>query len=155
MTIKHLQHVGKRALPWLIITLAALIALPQPAQAAPGDLVFTIEEPGEQTSQVTCPAGLVVEDFDAQSAGAFSTLDLATGNYATGSFDFVINAADDFGGAGGSGNYIRTEIAESYVFTVDTTAFPNGRGLCRLLVERRRRPEHADREHGRRHEPDI
>ncbi len=51
MTIKHLQHVGKRALPWLIITLAALIALPQPAQAAPGDLVFTIEEPGEQA----CP----------------------------------------------------------------------------------------------------
>ncbi len=70
MTIKHLQHVGKRALPWLIITLAALIALPQPAQAAPGDLVFTIEAPGVQVSY--CPAGLVVQRLRCRTCRGFS-----------------------------------------------------------------------------------
>ena len=78
MTIKHLQHVGKRALPWLIITLAALIALPQPAQAAPGDLVFTIEAPGVQVSQVTCETP-TVETFDQAAPGFAPSLSVPIG----------------------------------------------------------------------------
>ncbi len=135
MAIMHLQHIGKRALPWLIVSLAlvALVALPQPSQAAVGDLVFTIEAPGVQESQVIPASGggcqnPTVETFDGATLGFASSLSVPIGEYAADSAEFEIRAADPFGGAGGSGQYISTDIAESYVFTVNTTAFPTGAG---------------------------
>ena len=83
MTIKHLHHIGKRTLPWLIVSLAlvALLAQPQPSQAAVGDLVFTISAPLSQESTVTCTNGFGVETFNGITVADYALLSGSIGQY--------------------------------------------------------------------------
>ena len=127
MEIKEMIKVHKHSFPKRFVMLfgilgAALLAFlaiaVRPSQAAVGDLAFTIEGPGVQSSQVTCDAGLTVENFDSLTPGGFASYASPIGSYVKGNFDFVIQAADQFGGAGGTGNYIRTPVENSYTLTL-------------------------------------
>jgi hypothetical protein len=112
------SRISSRIIAILVLAVAAL-AVPA-AQADAGDLVFAIESPGVQTSQVSCPAGLAVEDFDSATPGATITYSSPTlGDYnAVADAPFIISAADELGGAGGAGNYIATDIGEAYRLTL-------------------------------------
>ena len=100
------------------------------AHAAIGDLVFTIEAPGVQESQVSCLDQndndvLVVENFDSfGSEQSLSTYSSTIGTYdRAGTQDFLIRGADAFGGAGvagtpATGYYITTDTGEAYELTL-------------------------------------
>ncbi len=107
-------------LPALLLLLGVSMLAGPAAHAQSGPLVFTIEAPGVQTSQVICPGGLAVENFDSATPGATTGyISPVLGNYVAPTVQpFIIFAADDFGGAGGAGNYIATDIGEAYVLTL-------------------------------------
>jgi hypothetical protein len=103
-------------LPALLLLLGASMLAGPAAHAQSGGLVFTIEAPGVQESQVTCLSGLAVENFDSLAPGGYTTYTSGLGAYArAGTYDFLIQSADSVGGAGGVGNYIATEVGEAYV----------------------------------------
>ncbi len=108
-------------LPALLLLLGASMLAGPAVHAQSGPLVFTIEAPGVQTSQVTCPSGLAVENFDSATPGAttaYSSIPLLANYTALTVQPFIISTADDFGGAGGAGNYIATDTGEAYVLTL-------------------------------------
>ena len=108
-------------LPTLLLLLGASMLAGPAAHAQSGPLVFTIEAPGVQTSQVTCPSGLRVENFDSWPVGAVSSsssVPLLANYTALPGRLFIIEQANVFGGAGGSGNYIATDIGGGYVLTL-------------------------------------
>ncbi|MCB0144277.1 MAG: hypothetical protein KDE50_30600, partial [Caldilineaceae bacterium] len=62
-------------------------------------LLFTLDAPGVQTSQVSCPSGLTLETFNSIAMGSYQVLHQGIGGYlATGSI-IEIKDQDQFGGA--------------------------------------------------------
>ncbi|MEZ4518142.1 MAG: hypothetical protein R3C44_15420 [Chloroflexota bacterium] len=110
-------------IPGLLVVLGLfLFAIAvRPSQAATGDLTFTIEAPGVQTSQVSCPSGLVTETFDAFAVGGYKFETTPIGSYQSlGGYNgrWYIADQDVFGGANvptsQTPRYIRTSA--EYVF---------------------------------------
>jgi hypothetical protein len=98
----------------------------RPSQAAVGDLVFTIEAPGVQQSQVSCPSGLGLETFDSVTLGGYLQLTGALGGYSA-AFDgasLFVQDQSKFGGAevpaSQTPSYVTTSF--SYELTLDDPA---------------------------------
>lgn len=85
------------------------------------------EAPGVQNS--TAGFSVVgVETFDGRSSGGFTT-NFGLGTAITATYSPTqINSADQYGGAGGTGNYAVafSDTPYSLKFTTDATIFPNG-----------------------------
>jgi hypothetical protein len=89
------ENVMKR----LAMGMGACLLLPVTARAG---LILSVEAPGVQTSQV---AGVTTENFESIALGQYVTLGTAVGNFNAVVPGLKIIAADQFGGAGGAGQY--------------------------------------------------
>jgi hypothetical protein len=86
---------------WMSCTLM-LVAMTFASSRARAGYILTREAPGVQTSQV---AGVVTESFDSfTSASSYTTLNTAVGTFTAPGLAVV--AANQYGGAGGSGKFI-------------------------------------------------
>ncbi len=103
---------------------AAAIAAPIPANAVvPFEVRFESEAPGMQTTTATFNTG-GVETFDALSRGnqARYSTDFGTGGKISGTYQNLrVNAADQFGGAGGNGKNAVTFNATGYSLDLSST----------------------------------
>jgi hypothetical protein len=72
------------------------------APSARAGIVMTYEAPGVQSSSV---AGVTTETFNSFGTGQYTSLETAVGTLST-SASMAIVAADSYGGAGGTGNYM-------------------------------------------------
>lgn len=80
-----------------LVTLAAATLIAQNAQA---QVVVTIEAPGVQSSSV---ANITTENFDGFTPGVYTSLNSTIGTYS--SPGLAVVGANQYGGAGGAGNY--------------------------------------------------
>ncbi len=91
----------ERSLKSLATSTAIVLLATQIGAPARAGVVQTVDAPGVQASQVP---GVVTETFNSFSTGEYSSLSTALGTLTT-SGQFAIVAADQYGGAGGTGNY--------------------------------------------------
>jgi hypothetical protein len=94
----------KRAVQRIALaTVSLLVANGMGAQAEAG-LIVSVDAPGVQASTVP---GVATETFNEFSPGTYSSLSAAIGTLTSdGGGQFAIQSADQYGGAGGMGNYI-------------------------------------------------
>lgn len=105
----------------------AIASLSAPAQAiVPFDIRIESEQPGMQTTTATLNTG-GVETFDAANTGSGQNLvtDFGTNGTINGTYtNLRVNKNDQYGGAGGTGNYAVT--FQNVGFTLDLTSSING-----------------------------
>jgi hypothetical protein len=105
----------------------AIASLSAPAQAiVPFDIRIESEKPGMQTTSATFNTG-GVETFDAVKTGSGQKLvtDFGTDGAIKGTYtNLQVNKADQYGGAGGTGNYAVT--FQNVGFTLDLTSSISG-----------------------------
>jgi hypothetical protein len=83
--------------------MSVLVAIGTSVRAEAG-LVVSVDAPGVQASTV---AGVTTETFNEFSPGNYSSLSSVLGTLSSvGGGQFTINPADQYGGAGGTGNYL-------------------------------------------------
>jgi hypothetical protein len=82
------------------IALAGVLFVPLAARAS---VSLTVDAPGVESSQV---GGVVTETFNTVSIGKYTTLDTPIGDFTAPTPGMAIVAANEFGGAGGTGNYM-------------------------------------------------
>jgi hypothetical protein len=85
-----------------LATVSLLVANGIGTQAEAG-LIVSVDAPGVQASTV---AGVTTETFNEFSPGVYSNLNVAMGTITAVGGQFAIQAADQYGGAGGVGDYI-------------------------------------------------
>jgi hypothetical protein len=80
-----------------------LISCGLPSVAAKADVLLSAEAPGIQASQV---AGVTTETFDSIPLNSYTTLSSSVGTFTAPSPGLQVYAANMFGGAGGTGNFM-------------------------------------------------
>ena len=103
------------------LTALALILSAAPAQAGKFVVNYESEAPGIQNTTATVAGG--VETFNSRPTGAGQTFttDFGTSGKYTGTYKNVqINSADQYGGAGGTGNYPVTFNGTGYSLNLST-----------------------------------
>ena len=93
--------------------LAALLVVA--ASQVQAQVVLTIDAPGVQSSQV---ANITTETFDGFAAGQYTTLHSVLGTYTSAGQAIVV--ANQYGGAGGTGNYLAIGAQSGHLSTTLT-----------------------------------
>jgi hypothetical protein len=90
-----------RSLGLTAVTMTGMsVALLAPCRAA---VYMTIEAPGVAASQVP---DVTVDGFESRSPGPLESGDGALGSYFASSADVIVQSADQYGGAGGTGQFV-------------------------------------------------
>ncbi len=115
-----MKRSGKLALWGGAVAAALTIA----SAAHADDFKLNYEAPGVENSTATFST-VGVETFDTLSAGSYSSISATFGNTGitgvyTGPKGVQINPADQYGGAGGTGNYAVAFNANPYTLTLNT-----------------------------------
>jgi hypothetical protein len=115
----------KSYMAWLCSALAFLTLTEQHVQAQQPQIVVTIDDPGVQASTVS---GATTETFSGYAIGKYNKITSVIGTYTSPGTTqgIAIVAANQYGGAGGSGNYFAIG-AESGQLTA-TLALPTNEG---------------------------
>jgi hypothetical protein len=99
-----LEYNMKRAVRRVALATVWLVATTGMGAQAEAGLIVSVDAPGIQASTVP---GVTTETFDEFSPGVYSSLSSALGTISSvGGGQFAIVAADQYGGAGGTGSYI-------------------------------------------------